>query len=464
MTNLLLSNPDAIMIHIPKTGFTSVRSFWDLDNAKRAFGHIPKGWPDLPTFACVRHPKARFLSAVRMFKFGNPDYDDYFKNPTLPDLTIESALDIIEDDTIAYDRSSRTPEATFKHHALRQTHPFNCLALAKHIMRLETIDADFEGLKTAIGLTGTLPHLRKSGGTAQTVEFPDDQYERFKALYHEDYTQLGYGEDGAIIGELNLKPHPDATIYGAWPGFFGQGTINENRARNALPAPRVDLNLFLEKKVQGKSGSTWPGREKNLIKHFHKLQPEFFGKSRLAHLLACTIVTIRRTKGRGPGIGLFHRITSQHGPHLCEELNARWLVSVCDTFADHGKTSEQRAIAMTGSVLLNSVKLFETERQTFYPERPWPPNRRFAKRPEIFDGIIPFWIEGGDMVANLLHRIRENSKLDPIAGQFTDEIVNRIMKYDTSFSRLAQLANQEPVPKITDETHEMFRAQAFDLL
>jgi len=84
--------------------------------------------------------------------------------------------------------------------------------------------------------------------------------------------------------------------------------------------------------------------------------------------LICCIVMIRRTEGSGPGMVLFQRIISEHTDQICSELNTRWLVSVCDTFADHGQTPAQRAIGLAGSLLANTVKLYETENSNFKDE------------------------------------------------------------------------------------------------
>jgi len=65
---------------------------------------------------------------------------------------------------------------------------------------------------------------------------------------------------------------------------------------DALPSDDVDLTPFAQDIVSGIPKSTWPGRSKNLVEHFQKLLPECIGQSRIAHLTACCIVTIRRSR------------------------------------------------------------------------------------------------------------------------------------------------------------------------
>ncbi|MEM8658391.1 MAG: hypothetical protein AAGF22_09870, partial [Pseudomonadota bacterium] len=92
MANYLLRDPSAVFIHIPKNSGSSMRALWGDTHLEQAFGHIPADWPDVPRFAVVRAPKARFLSAVRMFKFGVAEPDDFYHTPALPDLTLSQAL------------------------------------------------------------------------------------------------------------------------------------------------------------------------------------------------------------------------------------------------------------------------------------------------------------------------------------------------------------------------------------
>ena len=78
MSNFLLKNPDAVLIHIPKTGGTSIRKgAWGRRVRGPRFGTIPEAWRHHFKFAFVREPLDRFLSAYRMFTEGprgDPDW------------------------------------------------------------------------------------------------------------------------------------------------------------------------------------------------------------------------------------------------------------------------------------------------------------------------------------------------------------------------------------------------------
>lgn len=251
-----------------------------------------------------------------------------------------------------------------------------------------------------------------------------------------------------------MKPTNTLDITPLWPFYFSDQEATIKNAENVLPASNINLTSFSKSTITGKRQKSWPGRDRDLNKHFHKLQPEFCGSSWLAFLLVCCIVTIRKTDGSGPGLTLFHRILSEHTEQVCTELNSRWLISVCDTFADCGVSDTQRALGLSGSLLANTVKLYETERKVFSPKRPWPPKARTGVNGALFDGIIGFWLTKGDMVRNLITRIESVSHTEPVAGAVVREIIFRLMQNDTAFRRIPELANKKELPLIDENLRQ----------
>lgn len=236
-----------------------------------------------------------------------------------------------------------------------------------------------------------------------------------------------------------------------WPAFFSNQPILKKQAADALPAPDVPLDLFRTDIIEGKRKGTWAGRRDNLSDHFLMLMPEFVGRPRILHLLACTIVVIRKTKGSGPGLTLFHRIISEDSEHVFSNLNSRWLTSVADTLADHGQTPAQAALGVCGSLLANTVKLAETERLIFEIPRPWPPKARFEPGGKLYDGVIAFWTDKGDMIDNLLARISKTQELDDVGGLLVQEIMNRMLQNDTIYRRFAQISRTPHPPDVSDD-------------
>jgi len=248
-----------------------------------------------------------------------------------------------------------------------------------------------------------------------------------------------------------MKSAPPPSIQQLWPLFFTDQVAMISDAQNILPALGIDLSIFAKTTIEGKRASNWSGRDKNFNAHFHKLQPEFSGTSWLSFLLACCIVTIRRSGRDSIGFPLFQRIITEYTEQVCTELNSRWLVSVCDTLADFGANDTQRALGLSGALLANTVKLYETERRMFHPKRPWPPKARTGNNGPLFDGLIGFWVEKGDMIHNLITRIESVSATEPVGGAFVREILFRLIKNDTAFRRIPELAGKKELPLIDDD-------------
>ena len=445
MTNLLLKSPDVVFIHIPKTGGTSIRQKWDTPRAPRTFGFIPKEWKGVPSFAIVRDPLDRFLSAVRMFKYGCNLPGDYYEIPRWPDLSVDQAIVTLFSEHVPYDRSVRTIEASLRHHLLPQTHPFNCLDLADDVLRFETLADDFTGLASRLKISPDLPVARNTDTErGAELRLNDEQREVLLELYAEDIQSLGYDQPARV---LNIpRRSRESFVWDKWPAYFSAAAVDAKDADAALPDNTVDLEVFRRARLLGRRGPTWAKRNADLIAHFHNLQPEFAGASYLTFLLACTIVVIRRTSGAGPGLALFWRILDEHGDLIAKETNLRWLTSICDTMADHGTTAEQSILGVLGSTLVNIIKLYETELRTFYPRRPPKANRAIRKGGALFDGTITFWPERGDMIDNLLRRIAKASERDKTSAILLTEMVRRLSRRHSAIARFRALNGKSPFP------------------
>lgn len=193
MSNFRLKDPDCVLIHIPKTGGTSIRKgVWERRTSKPAFGHIPAEWAHLYKFAFVRHPLDRMISAWKMFTEGAKG-DKGWK---LPDdarpLTMEQFLDIVEDDTIIYDERRSTVEEKIRHHAIPQTHPFNCLQHADFVGRFERLDEDFNVVATHVGIAADLPKMHYTDHEQWQKYLSGRNLERAVHYYREDIAVLGY--------------------------------------------------------------------------------------------------------------------------------------------------------------------------------------------------------------------------------------------------------------------------------
>lgn len=250
-----------------------------------------------------------------------------------------------------------------------------------------------------------------------------------------------------------VAPEDAGTLRALWPGLFAKGEIP---AAEALPAPDVDLGPLLTMPIPGTPGPTWAGRHRALPRHFRALEPEFQGRPRITHLVACLIVALRRDPAPGPAWTLFHRIAAEHGEAVAEAMNLRWLTSVCDTFCDLG-TPVERATALTGSMTANLVKLVETELWLFYPPRPWPPKARLAHGGPLFDGVISYWVTKGDMLSNLLGRAADVLEDRNPASPFVGEVMVRLTRHDTVIRRLISINDGRDIPLAPEELRRAAR-------
>ena len=474
--NFYYPKQNIIFIHIKKAGGSSIRrSLGHDEKPRQAMGYFPKKWGNTPSFAVVRNPLDRFLSAVNMFRVGTPEPDLHYRDyqhPTLPDLTIGQALDVLEDPFIGYDRRIRKPFHNLKHHLWPQTDPFFCLSKAYHILRYETLEADVSALLSQYGLSFHLDWMRRTqgrDGSLRAEDFTAEEITRFTRFFTGDFAELGYAppmqgriyspvtSTGITAGKGSLMPLHISTksSRSVWPAYFESAGHDEFPYSKALPAPDADLTPLRDDIIPGGKGKTWAKRNRNILEHFRNLEPEFRGCSRLCHLLACTIVVLRREPANTTAQGLFHRLVNEYGSQLADDLNLRWLASVCDTFLDHGRTGEDRAIAMTGSMTIALVKLGETERRLYYPAVPWPPKLRFRRGGEMFDGVISFWPERGDMIENLLNRCNDILESDSPSAAFTAEIVARIGSRNSSMSRFRGNEGKEQPPLVSNELNDL---------
>jgi hypothetical protein len=178
------------------------------------------------------------------------------------------------------------------------------------------------------------------------------------------------------------------------------------------------------------------GRRPDFFEHMNELRSEFVGRSELLALHAGFVVALRRRIAPDHFLPLYLRLWREEGAFLRQALSLRWLVSACDTLADHGATPAQRAVALNGTVLANLTKLAETERRLAPPaERP--PAGRKGPGMELFDGMTLFR-PGRDMIDNLFHRIDQVASLDDIAGPILVEVAARIRRHDTVVRRLGE--------------------------
>lgn len=174
-----------------------------------------------------------------------------------------------------------------------------------------------------------------------------------------------------------------------------------------------------------------------LEQHTQLLRGEFIGKSEL--LLYHALLNVQLRRGLDPEASLerFRSLWRDHGDFLLHQLDCRWLVSACDSIADHFPEPEERAAALAASLLVNLIKLHETERRAQGdPSQPpaalaypWP------GRHDLFDGLTAYRIGRGDMIRNLQERVQRVSASVVFAGPILRELLRRMNGNDTVLKR-----------------------------
>lgn len=183
MSNFLLKDPHCVLIHIPKTGGSTIRrGIWDGRYEGPAFGIIPQEWAGFFKFAFVRHPLDRLVSAWADFSQLRSFHG-----------SIDDFIEIVVDDSIIYDERRSTQAEKIRHHTIPQTHPFNCLAGADFLGRYETYLEDLDAILKRVGMTPPPPpQMRKTRHEPWNAYLQGDALKRAVEYFEEDFTRLGY--------------------------------------------------------------------------------------------------------------------------------------------------------------------------------------------------------------------------------------------------------------------------------
>lgn len=221
-------------------------------------------------------------------------------------------------------------------------------------------------------------------------------------------------------------------------------SINQHRKRwGARVGTSADTDLSTLKAHiidAGEREQTY-GSDKSLEAHLGNLRREFSGQSELLFYHAKLIVLLRREFQVQKTYAAYAELWKQEEAFLLAELNLRWLVSACETFADHDEDACVRAVAMQGSLLANVVKIYETERALNGSEEAKLDEAKVSQLHDqlapLFGGMSCFAVGTDDTLRNLRWRLDTMFKT-PIIGQILKEIYSRLQFEDTAFSRMRQ--------------------------
>ncbi len=211
-------------------------------------------------------------------------------------------------------------------------------------------------------------------------------------------------------------------------------------AREMLNVP---YHVLKDRLVSASPGSEeLGGKRLPLDQHLQRLTREFNGKTQLAFLHTVLIVLIRRQIELETARSLFFDLWEKETAFLCKHLTLRWLVSACDTICDYPRSAPEATTAVAASMLINTVKLYETERLTLESLETSQPRlaKLRAKHADLFDGLTTFKVGRGDMIRKLVVRLNRNREADEaLVSRIFFAAVERLFHSETVFLRFGHL-------------------------
>lgn len=195
--------------------------------------------------------------------------------------------------------------------------------------------------------------------------------------------------------------------------------------------------------VQGALKEYSFGKNQDLHVHVDMIRREFVGRTELELYHALLMVMIRRKINLQKNIQRARDLWAYETDFLCRNLDSRWLVSACDTIMDYWPEDTERALAATGALFTNTLKLYETERWVTGQADATQQYEMVNGRVSLHDGLSAFVIGHGDMVVNLHRRIRHLCSGNTPAGKILYELLSRASKFDTVFKRFKDVHRDE---------------------
>jgi hypothetical protein len=224
----------------------------------------------------------------------------------------------------------------------------------------------------------------------------------------------------------------------AFENFFSLKQHKRRRSKIAVRAPDADFAALRERIVEAGEPTQTRGSYDDLDRHFDALKREFSGQSALLLEHARLNVLLRRKVDPPATYQQLSDLWTQEQHFLLEHLNIRWMVSACDSVADWDPDPAARARALSVSLLVNTVKMAESERYFLNsPDGPLDPERTEHVQHELvplFEGLSAFTIGTDDTLRNMRWRMEAQTD-DHFTGAILTEVFQRLQENDTVYAR-----------------------------
>lgn len=139
--------------------------------------------------------------------------------------------------------------------------------------------------------------------------------------------------------------------------------------RDLLPPDDVDLDRA-KATILVSAPANFPAKRRNMADQLVRLQIALKGQPEILLWHALAISYLRRdTPHTDRARRLFFRIWDSETEFMLNALNARWLVSSLQSFADHGRSEAERLAGSAGFLYGNLIKVYESEINSAFRRR-----------------------------------------------------------------------------------------------
>ncbi len=139
-------------------------------------------------------------------------------------------------------------------------------------------------------------------------------------------------------------------------------------------------------------------------KNISAVRSEFVGKPEVCHQLVKHIICLRRRIDVEHNYAEFTKLLEQYKDTLLEHMDVRWLISICDTVADHGTPLEQ-SIAMNIVATIQSTNITTTVLSTCKDPNMIAQRMVTDVKYPTWGGMITCDMYTGDTIYNMMQRL-----------------------------------------------------------
>lgn len=183
--------------------------------------------------------------------------------------------------------------------------------------------------------------------------------------------------------------------------------------------------------------SAYPAASPMSLPHPEPPQNTEPSRAGLQDMIAPVIADLRNARNEEHAWPKLRSLVEPDPAKLVDRLSIRWLVSVCDTYADFAEPP-RCCHALAISVFVNMLRLAETCRYTrpaIDPDR-W--ERTRTRILPLYDGLTTFAIDRQDTFLNLSRRLHRQLRNDALMLAIWTGILERLRLSDNAITEFAR--------------------------